>query len=83
MSTKGENQLETECGDEVMVYDPPSGAVHVLNRTAARIRELAAGGRGVAEIAAALRGEFDVPAGCDLEADVAACLAGLQEHGLA
>ena len=66
-----------------MVYDRPSGAVHVLNRTAARIRELAAAGASVPEIAAALRQESAVPATCDLEADVAACLAELRAQGLA
>ena len=66
-----------------MVYDPSSGAVHVLNRTAARIRELAAGGASVPAIAAALRAEFAVPEGADLEAEVSACLAALRSQGLA
>lgn len=67
--------------DEVLVVDPRTREVHLLNATATRIWELLATPRTSEELAAALAEEFDAPEAV-LRADLAASLAELGEKGL-
>lgn len=67
--------------DEVLVVDPRTREVHLLNATATRIWELLDTPRTAAEIAQVLADEFDAPAEV-LRVDVAASLAELDAKGL-
>jgi len=67
--------------DEVLVVDPRTREVHLLNVTATRIWDLLETPRTAEEISAALAAEFDAPVEV-LRADVAASLAELGAKGL-
>lgn len=67
--------------DEVLVVDPRTREVHLLNVTATRIWELLETPRTAAELALALEHEFDAPAEV-LRADVESSLAELGAKGL-
>ena len=67
--------------DEVLVVDPRTREVHLLNVTATRIWDLLESPRTSEEISTALAEEFDAPAEV-LRADVAASLAELSAKGL-
>jgi PqqD family protein of HPr-rel-A system len=67
--------------DEVLVVDPRTREVHLLNVTATRIWDLLEAPRTSDEIATALAEEFDAPAEV-LRADVAASIAELSAKGL-
>lgn len=67
--------------DEVLVVDPRTREVHLLNATATRIWDLLESPRTPDQISAALEEEFDAPAEV-LRADVAASLAELSAKGL-
>lgn len=67
--------------DEVLVVDPRTREVHLLNATATRIWELLATPRTTDELAEALAEEFEAPEAV-LRADLAASLAELGEKGL-
>lgn len=67
--------------DEVLVVDPRTREVHLLNVTATRIWDLLETPRTAAELAVALEEEFDAPAEV-LRADVEASLNELGAKGL-
>lgn len=67
--------------DEVLVVDPRTREVHLLNVTATRIWDLLETPRTAGEISLALAEEFDAPAEV-LRADVATSLAELGAKGL-
>src|SRR5258707_7273622 len=77
-------------GREVLIYSAsqagPSaaagGAIHALNPTAALIWDLCDGAHSLADIEAAVRSAFSVPAERDLAADVHATLAEFQSKDL-
>jgi hypothetical protein len=67
--------------DEVLVVDPRTREVHLLNVTATRIWDLLETPRTAVEISSALAEEFDAPADV-LRADVVASLTELGAKGL-
>ena len=67
--------------DEVLVVDPRTREVHLLNVTATRIWDLLETPRTAGEIALVLAEEFDAPAEV-LRADVEASLSELGAKGL-
>ena len=67
--------------DEVLVVDPKTREVHLLNSTATRIWDLLETPRTPDELLAALTQEFDAPAD-SLRADVQALLGELGQKGL-
>lgn len=75
--------ISKELLDELMLYDPESDEVHILNGTARRIYRLTGEGKSEAEIEAAIKEEF-----CPDEAlpslgeDIKRCLADLKSKGL-
>src|SRR5690349_16917533 len=58
------------------------GAIHALNPTARLIWDLCDGTHTVAEIEAALRAAFEVPAETDLQVDISRTLEVFQRKGL-
>jgi PqqD family protein of HPr-rel-A system len=58
--------LREEGGQGAILYDPDSGAVHLLNLTAASICRLLDGQRTVVDVIEALKAQFD---GMDAEAE--------------
>jgi hypothetical protein len=60
----------------------PGGAVHALNPTARLIWDLCDGNHTLADIEAALRDAFEVPAGTDLTTDILRTLEVFQRKGL-
>ncbi|HTA19947.1 MAG TPA: HPr-rel-A system PqqD family peptide chaperone [Polyangia bacterium] len=62
-----------EMGDELIVVDPASRQVHLLNATAARIWTLLADARPLPALVAALEEEFDAPP-ADLRTEIEAFL---------
>jgi PqqD family protein of HPr-rel-A system len=66
---------------EVVVLDQEAGKVHQLNPTASRIWECCDGSASIADIAARVAEEFDVPAGTAHE-DVVSALAEFERLGL-
>ena len=67
--------------DEVIVVDPKTREVHLLNETAARIWTLLADPRSVSELVAALQDEYDAEAAA-LRAEVAAFVDDMSRKGL-
>jgi hypothetical protein len=70
-----------EIGNELVALDLESSTYFTANSTAALIIRLLADGAEQADLVDAVRAEFAVPAET-AEADVAAFLATLDEHGL-
>lgn len=69
-------------GAEVMLAEPVSGLVHVLNPTTAAVWNALLECRTVAEIAAHVRASMTVPEGLDLDAVVQRALQILESKGL-
>ncbi len=69
-------------GARLVVYNPDSREVSVLNPTAAAVWELCDGVTPVASAVAALRARFRVDASRDVAADVDAVVRTLTERGL-
>lgn len=72
----------TELDDERLLYDADAGVIHLLNAPASLIWSLCDGRHGVAEMSAALRRRFAVPAGCDLDGQVCQTLAELVDRNV-
>lgn len=69
-------------GEETLLYDPLTDAVHVLNPTALAVWELCDGQHTLDDIEAHLRARFGGTAGQDLAGDVEAALATFEKEGL-
>src|SRR5262249_1901239 len=69
-------------GSKLVLYNPGSREVSVLNATAAAVWELCDGQTPVAEAVARLQTRFRVDGTRDLKADVAAVVQMLTERGL-
>lgn len=74
--------LRREVGAEVMLFDPRSESLHVLNRTAAFVWDRLADQPTAGELVAALGERYEVGAGADVEGDVARVIAELRGNGL-
>lgn len=75
--------IETsDLNGELAVYDGDKDAVHILNPTAKLIYEMAAAGRGVDDIAAAVRAGFETGPDSDVEAEVRRLIAELRNKGI-
>lgn len=74
--------VEQEAGSELFLYDSERDQVHVLNRTARRVRDLARRGRSPEEIEAAVRAEFRPPPGEDVAGQVLRCIETLKQKGI-
>ncbi|HEX4348580.1 MAG TPA: HPr-rel-A system PqqD family peptide chaperone [Vicinamibacterales bacterium] len=70
-----------EMDDELVVVDPATRQVHLLNATAARIWMLLADARSLPTLVAALEEEFDAPAAA-LRAEVEAFLTEMSDKRL-
>ncbi|HXI02391.1 MAG TPA: PqqD family protein [Candidatus Saccharimonadales bacterium] len=71
-----------EVGTEGLLYDREAGMVHILNRTALFAWKQCDGSLTAEEIAAAMRGRFEVDAQVDIARDVLHILAGFADKGL-
>ena len=67
--------------EELIVVDPKSREVHLLNETAARIWELLAAPRSLDELADTLGDEYDADDD-ELRTAISECLSGLSGKGL-
>lgn len=67
---------------ETLLYDPRSDAVHVLNSTAASIASLCDGEHTPEQMAAEIRGQFQVDETAHVLSDVEETLATLEVQGL-
>lgn len=68
-------------GEEAVLVHPAQGKVRVLNRTGARLWELADGQRSVEEMAQIMAGEYDLDLG-QAQADALAFCADLMARGV-
>ena len=69
-------------GEETLLYDPLTDAVHVLNPTALAVWELCDGQHTLADIEAHLRAHFGDTLGQDVAGDVEAVLDTFEQEGL-
>ncbi|MDD8027854.1 MAG: PqqD family protein, partial [Acidobacteriota bacterium] len=69
--------LTSDLNGELAVYDGEKDAVHILNPTAKLIYEMAAAGRGVEEIVAAVREKFEAGSESNVAGDVRRLIAEL------
>lgn len=76
------NILAEDLDQEIILYDPDAGAVHILNSTARAIWDLCDGLHDVVAMEQALRASFTVPPEYDLGADIQRTLAELVHLGL-
>jgi hypothetical protein len=76
----GQGIIEHEIDDDLVLYDPHSDSVHVLNETAAAVWWLCDGRRDGQQIAAEIGRLFGKP-GPDVEAEVYGALQQLLEGG--
>ncbi|HEY0713266.1 MAG TPA: PqqD family protein [Polyangia bacterium] len=67
--------------DDVLVVDPATRAVHLFNRTAARIWMLLSSPRSLDDLTNTLADEYDAPI-AELRAEVASFIADLRRKGL-
>ena len=68
-------------GDEYLLYDPDTGALHVLNASAQIIWQMCDGSHTSGEMQSAMRDAFDV-CDADIAGDVEQILSSLREKGL-
>jgi hypothetical protein len=73
---------ERRAGEDLVLYDPAGGRLHVLNATAAAIWNLCDGSLPAPAIAGKFSAEFRVDPGQDPQADARLLLRSLFEAGL-
>jgi len=73
---------ERRAGDDLVLYDPAGGRLHVLNATAAAIWHLCDGSLPAPAIAGRFSADFRVDPGQDPQADARLLLRSLFEAGL-
>ncbi|MBN2433290.1 MAG: PqqD family protein [Acidobacteria bacterium] len=71
-----------ELPDELLLYDPQTDAVHILNPTARMIFTRHDEGASPEDIVAALRQRYEIAAGIDVLADVRTCLETFRQKNL-
>jgi len=76
------NVLTTQAGNDVVLNDPRTRMVHLLNVTAAAVWNLCDGRHTPDEIAQSIKMQFLIPAAQDVDADVRDLLARLNQSGL-
>jgi PqqD family protein of HPr-rel-A system len=69
---------EQRIGDDLMVYDPRAGKVHVLNGSAALVYGLCDGSHDLDAIVRHLRADFQVPEDRDVRSDVLEAIQALR-----
>jgi len=74
--------IEKEIGSKIMLYDPQTEEIHILNPSARLIYTWSKDGRTAAEIARALKSTFKATEAHDLMENIAACQAELRSKGL-
>lgn len=82
LPVKNADIAEQRIGDELMLADPSSGRVHVLNPTAACVWSALDAARTDLDIARVLNQSMAVPAGVDLAGIVRRTLQLLESKGL-
>ncbi len=70
---------EQRIGEDLMIYDPRAGAVHVLNGSAALVYRLCDGNHDLDSIERHLRGGFQVAEDRDLRSDVLDIITSLRK----
>lgn len=73
---------ERQAGDDLVLYEPTAGRLHVLNATAARVWRLCDGDTDPGDILARLEAEYEVGRDADLPVDVNILLRNFHERGL-
>ncbi len=68
-------------GDEYLLHDPETGALHVLNASAWVVWEMCDGAHTLGDMEGAMRDTYDV-GDADVSGDLRAILDALQEKGL-
>jgi len=76
------NVLTTQAGDDAVLNDPRTRTVHLLNRTAAAVWKLCNGQHTPDAIAQSIKTQFSIPVAQDVDADLRALLARLNQSGL-
>jgi len=79
---RSDHVVSRPLGGKVVLYNPDSREVSVLNATAAAVWELCDGNTPVADAVARLKGRFRIAEARDVEADVATVLRTLSRRGL-
>jgi hypothetical protein len=74
--------IEKEIGSKIMLYDPQTEEIHILNPTARLIYAWSKDGRTPEEIAQALRSAFKATEAHNLAENIATCQAELRSKGL-
>ena len=69
-------------GDEYMLYNPESGSMHVINRTAEFVLNLCDGAHSLSEIEQQLRETHRVPEGDHLRKDLEAIFQSFTDLGI-
>ena len=77
-----ESVLRGSMGDETVLYNEESGAIHVLNPTALLVWNLCDGEHGLAEMEQAIRAEFSVGAEHPVSKDIQEVLENFSKEGL-
>lgn len=73
---------ERQAGNDLVLYDPQRGRMHVLNASAAMIWRLCDGSRTEEEIVARLTSEFEVDEAADPARDVSEILGLFKKENL-
>ena len=79
---QSQHLLVTQAGDEILLHDPRTETVHVLNPTAAVVWKLCDGQHTVEDMERAIKARFSVPPDHDVLADIHHLLSILAERGL-
>jgi hypothetical protein len=69
-------------GDEWLLHDPGTGALHVINRTASFVWTSCDGSHTIEDIARLLADEFETPEGTDVTSDVAEIIQSFVDKGV-
>ena len=74
--------LSRRLGDEWLLYDPASGAVHVVNSVAAFVWDMCDGSHTLERMEAKVREAYDVSEGATVRGDVEDILRSFEKMGL-
>ncbi|HLC17397.1 MAG TPA: PqqD family protein [Thermodesulfobacteriota bacterium] len=77
-----ESVREELLSDELMLYDPGTDSVHILNGSAKTIWRMSDGGHTIGEMEERLRREFSVGKERDVRGDIEKVITELSEKGM-
>lgn len=74
--------ITSKMGRETMIYDPKKERLHILNRTASLVWNMANGRHSLEKIARNIRQRFTLSSTTKVESDILQILAKFQQEGL-